>query len=150
MSGTWGGDGKRPLGITLLIVALAWHLVSGFFSAGTIIVHLIEQGVRPPRASLLIVAALVIAPVSAGIAAVGLWRRARWALVSFVVWGILLVLEAAALAWLVASLGAVGGRQWWALGFVVVVLALGVGIAIFYVRYELKLASGRDAGQRHA
>lgn len=136
---------RRPLGITLLVVALVWHLLSGLFSVGTIISHLIAQGARPPLGGLVTVAALVIAPASAGVAALGLWRRTRWALAAFIVWGVLLLGEAGMLAWLLGSLGEVGGRQWWALGVMLVVLTLGVGIAIVYVRYVLKLAPPADA-----
>jgi len=129
---------KRPVGIVLLIAALLWHLLSGLATAGTVITHLFRQGMPLPIGAAATVAILIVAPLAAGVAALGLWRWTRWALIAFTVWGVLLVLETGALLWIVGSLAGAGGAQWWIMGFVVAVLTLGVIAAIAYVRYVMR------------
>jgi hypothetical protein len=80
---------KRPIGISLLSLALGWLALAGFLSA---VVFIAPSGIRKflelaaPGGRLWLFAGAVLYGTTAAAASVGLWRMAPWALRAFVLW----------------------------------------------------------------
>jgi len=81
------GRPQRPVGMTLLCLLLGWLTLSALMNAGFLIPQL---GLPLYLTVLMTVLALAYA-VTAGAAAVGLWRMRPWGLTAFRAWGLVLL-----------------------------------------------------------
>ena len=141
MSGT---TSRRPIGATLLALALAWLAFGGFGNA--VVWRTARDSLQLPETSPLarfleaaaspLFTAIALAYGTTALAAcIGIWRMRPWMTWAFVAWGIAVTAMGVWLVWAMPSELLMGGRIAW-----VVLLAACVALLLVGYRYVRQIA----------